>query len=57
MKASYKAQIDNEKEEYKIQFETTNYDSYKMVERACQKAIDIKDEVVLNFQSQAIRHL
>lgn len=29
MGTSYKAQIDNEKEEYKIQFKTTNYDSYK----------------------------
>ena len=57
METSYKVQIDNEKGEYKIQFETTNYDYYKMVERACQKAIDIKDEVVLNFQSQAIRHV
>lgn len=57
MGTSYKVQIDNEKGEYKIQFETTNYDYYKIVERACQKAIDIKDEVVLNFQSQAIRHL
>lgn len=57
MGTSYKVQIDNEKGEYKIQFETTNYDYYKMVERACRKAIDIKDEAVLNFQSQAIRHL
>lgn len=57
MGTAYKAQIDNEKGEYKIQFKTTNYDSYKMVERACQKTIDKKDEVVLNFQSQAIRHL
>lgn len=57
MGTSYKTQIDNERGEYKIQFETTNYDYYKIVERACQKAIDIKDEVVLNFQSQAIRHL
>lgn len=42
MGTSYKVQIDNEKGEYKIQFETTNYDSYKMVERACQKVIDKK---------------
>ena len=42
MGTSYKVQIDNEKGEYKIQFETTNYDYYKIVERACQKAIDIK---------------
>lgn len=40
MGTSYKAQIDNEKGKYEIQFETTNYDYYKMVERACQKAID-----------------
>jgi hypothetical protein len=40
MGTSYKVQIDNEKGKYEIQFETTNYDYYKMVERACQKAID-----------------
>ena len=57
MGTAYKAQIDNEKGEYKIQFKTTNYDSYKMVERACQKAIDMENEVALKeryFQSQAI---
>lgn len=47
MGTSYKAQIDNEKGKYEIQFETTNYDYYKMVERACQKAIDKKDKAVL----------
>ena len=44
MGTSYKAQIDNEKGKYEIQFETSNYDYYKMVERACQKAIDKKDK-------------
>lgn len=47
MGTSYKAQIDNEKGKYEIQFETTNYDYYKMVERACQKVIDRKDKAVL----------
>lgn len=60
MGTSYKVQIDSEKGEYEIQFETTNYDYYKMVERACQKAIDIKDKTVLKeryFQSQAVGRL
>lgn len=26
--------------EYRIQFETTNKDLYKLVEKACQKAVD-----------------
>lgn len=33
MRTSYEAQIDSEKGEYEIQFKTTNYDYYKMVER------------------------
>jgi hypothetical protein len=60
MGTSYKAQIDNEKEKYKIKFGTTNYDSCKMIERACQKAIDIEDEAAVKeryFQSQAIEAL
>ena len=55
MGTSYKVQIDNEKGEYKIQFETTNYDSYKMVERACQKAIDKKDKAVLKERCSQMR--
>lgn len=60
MGTSYKAQIDNEKGKYEIQFETTNYEYYKMVERACQKAIDKKDKAVLKercSQSRVLGHL
>lgn len=47
MSTSYNAQIDNENEKYTIQFETSNYDYFKLVEKACQKAIDKKDKAVL----------
>lgn len=45
MSTSYEAQLDNLKGEYIIQFVTTNYDYFKFVERACQKAIDENDKV------------
>ena len=47
MSTSYNAQIDNENGKYTIQFETSNYDYFKLVEKACQKAIDMKDKAVL----------
>lgn len=43
MATSYKAHTDNQSGKYEICFETTDYDYFKMVERACQKAIDKKD--------------
>lgn len=55
MRTSYKAQIGSEKGEYKIQFETINYDYYKMVERACKKAIDKKDKAVLKERCSQMR--
>lgn len=45
MSTSYKAQLDNLKGKYIIKFVTTNYDYFKFVERACQKAIDENDKV------------
>lgn len=47
MRTSYNAQINNADREYKIQFETSNYDYFKMVEKACQKVIDKRDKVAL----------
>ena len=46
MATSYNAQIDNKNGKYHIQFETSNYEYFKMVEKACQKAIDKKDKAV-----------
>ncbi len=60
MGTSYKAQINNAEGEYKIQFETCNYDYFKMVERACQKVIDKKDKAILKercTQSRVFGHL
>lgn len=60
MTTSYNAQINNKEGKYSIQFETSNYDYYKMVEKACQKAIDKKDKAVLKercLQMRAMGHL
>ena len=46
MSTSYNAQLDNANGKYTIQFETSNYDYFKIVEKACQKAIDKKDKEV-----------
>lgn len=40
MSTSYNAQLDNVKEEYRIQFQTNDYEKFKFVESACQKAVD-----------------
>lgn len=45
MGTEWKSQIGDG--EYFIQFETNNYDYYKMVEKACQKAVDLKEKAVL----------
>jgi hypothetical protein len=47
MATSYNAQLDNKNGKYYIQFETSNYEYFKIVEKACQKAIDKKDKAVL----------
>lgn len=46
MKTTYEANIDNKKSEYTIQFETGNYEYFKIVERACRKVVNKKDRVV-----------
>ncbi|MBR6794405.1 MAG: hypothetical protein IKM48_08645 [Clostridia bacterium] len=55
MGTSYNAQIDNEKERYSIQFETGNYKYFKMVEKACRKAIDKKKKDKAIMKSAAVR--
>lgn len=37
MTTSYNAQINNKEGKYSIQFETSNYDYYKMVEKLVKK--------------------
>lgn len=46
MTTTYKANIDNKKNEYTIQFETENYKYFKIVEKACRKVINEKGKVV-----------
>ena len=46
MRTTYEAHIDSKKDEYSIQFETGNYEYFKIVEKACQKAVRKKDKAV-----------
>lgn len=55
MATSYNAQINNKEGKYSIQFETSNYDYFKMVEKACQKAIDKKDKAVFEERCSRMR--
>ena len=57
MSTSYNAQIDNKNGEYSIQFETSNYDYFKLVEKACQKVIDKRDKDVLKERASTMRTL
>lgn len=57
MSTSYNAQIDNKNGKYSIQFETSNYDYFKFVEKACQKAIDKRDKAVLKERASTMRTL
>ena len=57
---SYNAQINCKKGEYHIQFETDNIDYFKLVEKACQKAIDKRNKTVNKnraLQMQTVGHL
>lgn len=53
----YNAQIDNKNGKYSIQFETNNYEYYKLVEKACQKAVDLRDKAVLKERCSQMRTL
>lgn len=55
MATSYNAQIDRKKGKYSIQFETRDYDLFKLVEKACQKAVDKKDKAVLRERCSQMR--
>ena len=57
MATSYNAQIDNKNGKYSIQFETNCYEYFKLVEKACQKAIDKKDKAVLKERASMMRTL
>lgn len=57
MATSYNAQIDNKNGKYSIRFETGNYDYFKIVEKACQKAIDKKDKAVLKERTSQMKTL
>ena len=46
MATSYNAQLRRAENKYSIQFETSDYDLFKMVEKACQKAVDKNNAAV-----------
>lgn len=46
MRTEYSAHSDSRKEKYSIHFETWNYDYFKIVEKACRKAIRKRDKAV-----------
>ena len=55
MSTAYNAQINNAEGKYTIQFETGNYEYFKMVEKACQNAIDKRDKAVLKERCSKMR--
>lgn len=60
MRTEYNAHIDSKKDEYSIQFETGNYEYFKIVEKACQKAVNKRDKAVFKercSQATTLGHL
>ena len=60
MRTTYEAHIDHKRNEYSIQFESGNYEYFKMVEKACQKAVKKKDKAVFKercSQATTLGHL
>ena len=60
MATSYNAQMCRSEDSYKIQFETNNYEDFKMVEKACRKAVDNNIKAVQKeraSQMSAVGHL
>lgn len=55
MPTSYNAQIDNKKGKYTLQFETDNHDYFKLVEKACQRAIDKRDKAIWKERASQMR--
>lgn len=57
MRTAYNAHIDNKNSKYSIQFESGNYEYFKMVEKACQKAASKKDKAVFKERCSEARTL
>lgn len=57
MRTEYSAHIDCKKDEYSIQFETGNYEYFKIVEKACRKVINKKDKAVSKERCSKARTL
>lgn len=57
MRTGYNAHIDSQKDEYSIQFETWNYEYFKIVEKACRKVINKKDKAVAEERCSEARTL
>lgn len=60
MRTEYNAHIDSKNSKYSIQFESGNYEYFKMVEKACQKAVSKRDKAVFKercSQATTLGHL
>lgn len=57
MSTGYDAQINNAEGKYTIQFETGNYEYFKLVEKACQKVIDLRDKAIEKERCSKMRTL
>jgi len=60
MRTSYNAQICRGENSYSLQFETDSYELFKMVEKACQSAVDKAEKVKDKNRSEmmsALGHL
>lgn len=57
MRTTYNAHIDHKSDEYSIQFETGNYEYFKMVKKACRKVINKKDKFVFKEKCSEARTL
>ena len=57
MSTFYNAQIDTKNGKYNIQFETNTYKYFKLVEKACQKAVDSKNKAIFEGRASEMRTL
>ena len=55
MSTAYNAQICRGENKYTLQFETDNYEYFKLVEKACQQAIDKRDKAVQKARCSKMR--
>ena len=55
MNTNYSAQVDSKTGKYTLQFETSNLEFFKIVEKACHTVIDKRDRAVNKERSSQAR--